>query len=129
MRLLAATAGVLLGCRGPGPTGSPLRPDEQALVDVYVRITLIESMRADAPDSVGPALDRLAASYDSTAVRRALAELDADPSRWQMVFDAIAQRLHAMEENPARGAGSRPAPGEPLNAPGPARSPSRPRIP
>ena len=131
LRLLGVVlaAGALLGCRGSGPSGPALRADERALVEVYVRIAQIESMRSDQPDSVGPAFDRLAATYDSTAVERALAELEAEPTRWQFVFDAIAQRLHQIEESTGaeRLPGAVPRPD--VSAPEPARSPSKPRIP
>jgi hypothetical protein len=129
LRWLAMAAAGLLACRGPSPSGPALRPHERALVDVYVRISQIEALRADEPDSVNPALDRLAASYDSVAVGRALAELEADPTRWQFVFDAISQRLHELEESPAGGGLPRVQPPPELSAPGPARNPSKPRIP
>jgi hypothetical protein len=130
LRLLAVAAGLALACRATGPSGPALRADERALVDVYVRITQIEALRGDQPDSVGPALDRLAASYDSTAVQRALALLETDPTRWQLVFDAIPTRLHELEEDPHLRGGLPPsiAP-ESFNAPGPAKGPSKPRIP
>ena len=131
MRLLVVVlaAAALLGCRGPGPSGPALRADERALVDVYVQIAQLESMRSDQPDSLAPALDRLATTYDSTAVQRALAQLEAEPTRWQFVFDAIAQRLHQLEESTGaeRVPGALPPPD--VSAPEPARSPSKPRIP
>jgi hypothetical protein len=130
LRLLAVAAGVCLACHSGGPSGPSLRADERALVDVYVRISQIEAMRGDSPDSVGPALDRLAASYDSTAVQNALARLEHDPTRWQLVFDAITSRLHELEENPNLRGGLPPSAAPPsLSAPAPATGPSRPRIP
>lgn len=128
--MFAVAATAILACRGPGPSGPALRPDERALVEVYVRITQIEALRGDQPDSVGPALDRLAATYDSTAVQHALARLEDDPSRWQFVFDAIAQRLHQLEESPTpQGGIPRTISPQDFNAPAPARGPSKPRIP
>lgn len=70
-------------------------------MDLYVRITVVEARRAVSPDSVGPALDRLAGSADSVLVRRALEDLRQEPDRWQYVLDAIAKRLHELEEKPA----------------------------
>jgi hypothetical protein len=128
LRLLVAAVAGLLACRGPDPAQPALRGDEQLLVDLYVRIAEIESRRSAEPDSVGPALDRLAASADSVAVRRALSALERDPARWQQVFDAIVQRLQALEEDAGAGRTGRPPAGE-ISDPGPAGSPSKPRIP
>ncbi len=116
------------GC-GPGSESGPsLTPQERALVDAYVRISVLEAWRADEPDSVGPALDRLAASYDSTAVRAALAGLDADPERWETVFDTIAKRLHELEKEPSPRVALRHLDGA-LNHAGPAKNPEPPRTP
>ena len=89
----------LLGCGPSGPSGPTLRPEEEVLVDLYVQITRIEAMRADAPDSVGPALDRLAHSHDSLGVRAALAGLEAEPERWETIYSEIIERLNAAEES------------------------------
>ena len=125
---MVGVAAVGLACRGAGPSGPPaLGADERTLVDLYVRICQIESRRADEPDSVGPALDRLRAGADSAAVQRALAHLEAEPVRWQYVFDAIAQRLQELEES--TGQPPLPAPDDGVSAPERARSPSKPRIP
>jgi len=102
-RLLAIAwlfLGVLPGCRGSTPANPPLRPQELALVDLYVRITQIEARRSTVPDSVVPALDQLAATQDSTLVRDALAALQREPERWEYVWDAIHKRLRESEESP-----------------------------
>jgi hypothetical protein len=88
------------GCGTSSPSSPALRPEEEALVDAYVQISRIEALRADAPDSVGPALDRVAENYDSTAVREALAGLRREPERWEYVYAEIARRLQAIEESP-----------------------------
>jgi hypothetical protein len=109
---LALCLGILAGtlsCQGTPPAAPPLTDDEQVLVDLYVRVAVLDSWRADAPDSVGPALDRLGAGADSAAVRRALAALRSEPRRWEWVLDAIVQRLHALEESPDPRAGLREA--------------------
>jgi hypothetical protein len=100
-RLIVLAVGVigLSSCRTPLQRGSPLEPEEKALVDLYVQITKIEALRAEEPDSVGPMLDRLGKGVDSTAVRSALAGLEKDPSRWALVYDEIARQLHALEES------------------------------
>lgn len=91
---------MLSGCEPSTPSGPALRPEEETLVDLYVQITRIEALRADQPDSVGPALDRLSQRYDSLAVRQALAGLRAEPERWEYVYGEIARRLQAVEESP-----------------------------
>jgi hypothetical protein len=100
--ILRRTMGVvailaLAGACGSSGRESVLSADERALVDTYVRIIVLDAWRSDAPDSVGPALDRLAHTYDSTAVRAALRGLEVRPDRWQHVYEAIADRLHALE--------------------------------
>lgn len=92
--LLCATS-----CRSAAPPPTPLSPPELALVQVYMRISWIESLRTSAPDSVGPALDRVRQSYDSLAVRAALAGLETAPERWALVYEEIARRLQAIEES------------------------------
>jgi hypothetical protein len=102
-RLLLACGvlgGLLWGCGTSTPSAPALRPEEEALVDLYVQITRIEAMRAEEPDSVGPALDRLSHQYDSLAVRQALDGLRAEPERWEYVYGEIARRLQSIEESP-----------------------------
>jgi hypothetical protein len=111
------------GCWSGTPASPGLSDDELTLVETYVRIVVLEAWRADAPDSVGPALDRLAAAHDSTAVRRALTGLESDPARWEQVFDAIARRLREIEEDPNPRAALEDARGAPVTGSGPTRRP------
>lgn len=114
VRRLSLLMGIFLlvpSCRSSPPAAPPLSADEQALVDLYVRITVLDAWRADAPDSVGPALDRLSAAADSAAVRRALLALRSEPHRWEWVLDAIVERLRELEESPDPRAGLRAARG------------------
>jgi hypothetical protein len=69
-------------------------------VDTYVRILVLDAHRANAPDSAAAALDRLARSYDSTAVRSALQQLEVEPERWEFVYGEIARRLRELERLP-----------------------------
>lgn len=89
-----------LGCAPSGEGPAVLTPDERAFVDTYVRILVLDARRGDLPDSVGPALDRLAASHDSLAIRAAFERLDREPERWEVVYAEIAKRLHALEREP-----------------------------
>jgi hypothetical protein len=91
---------VFPGCRGGKSSHPPLRPQERALVDLYVRITAAEGGRAVLPESVGTALDRIASTADTTAVRAALRGLEGEPERWEYVWDAIHERLIELEEKP-----------------------------
>jgi hypothetical protein len=96
----AASLAIVWGCRAATPTPPPLRADERAFVELYVQIARIEARRADAPDSVSAELDRLRAHTDTTATNAVLARLTAEPERWETIWDAIAKRLHEVEENP-----------------------------
>jgi len=100
LALVCAIAFGLSGCRDSGPEPIVLSADERALVDVYVRITVLDAWRTDAPDSVAPALDRLARSYDSTAVHTALARLQREPERWEAVWGETARQLADLEKYP-----------------------------
>jgi len=81
-------------------------------VDTYVRLTVLENRRGDAvPESVQAAFDRLARGLDSTAVRRAIAGLEADPSRWESVFDAIVREFERLENSPTPPSLTDPRPG------------------
>jgi hypothetical protein len=114
--------GALAGC-SRSPSQPDLTQDERRLVDLYVRLTVLESLRQDAPDSSEAGFRRLAQSYDSTAVRRRLDALSTDPRRWQVVYDAIARRLRELEEHPDPGAARRQVLGdEPVRG-------ARPRLP
>ncbi|MFQ5601095.1 MAG: hypothetical protein ACE5G2_11155 [Candidatus Krumholzibacteriia bacterium] len=100
---LAVASIVLVGlaaCDRQPPPAPELGPDGQALVDVYVRLSLYEALHAQAPDSVNTGLDELRATYDSAAVHRALEALSAEPLRWERIYDVIAKRLTELEEDP-----------------------------
>lgn len=98
-RAALAACVLVAGC---SPSGSPqtLRPEERAFVDTYVRILILDAHRANEPDSASAALDRLGRSYDSTAVRSALAQLEVEPERWELVYGEIARRLRELERQP-----------------------------
>jgi hypothetical protein len=115
-------------CAPSGRDDAALSSDERVFVDTYVRILVLDAWRDDAPDSVGPALDRLAATHDSTAVRAALRRLAAEPERWERVYDAVARRLHELEREPTPLSALRKL--DAVNAAGPAATPAtRPEAP
>jgi len=117
--LLAAAFGA---CRPSGRAA--ISADEQVLVATYVRIAVLDVWRGDEPDSARVALDRLAASPDSAAVRRALLGLEESPQRWEAVWDAIAKQLHDLESQPTPAVALRVLDGHP-----PGASPPKPAAP
>lgn len=137
-RLVGACAwGVVLlaACKPSGP--APLSPDERVLVDTYVRIAVLDVYRGDEPDSAQVALDALAARPDSAAVRRALAQLEKSPERWEAVWDTISKQLRDLEAQPSPKVALRvldgrppgPPPPKPERAPAAApQHPAQPRV-
>jgi len=99
LRSVAAILACACAC-APSGRDATLSADERAFVDTYVRIIVLDAWRVDAPDSVAPALDRLAQGHDSVAVRAALRRLETEPERWEHVYDEIARRLHDLEREP-----------------------------
>jgi hypothetical protein len=125
--LLAAALGA---CRPSGR--AEISADERVLVATYVRIAVLDVWRGDDPDSARVALDKLAASPDTAAVRRALVRLQESPQRWEAVWDAIAKQLHDLESQPTPAVALRVLDGRPPGAPPPkpaARSPAEPQLP
>ena len=108
------------GCSRRTAPAAELEPDERSLVDAYVRLALLQTLRAESPDSAAVLRRELAATLDTTAVRRAMASISRDPLRWELVYDAIAKRLVQLEDDPQLW--WRAARGEslPASAPGPA---------
>ena len=110
------------GCDREVPP-QPLGADEQALVQAYVRVAVLQALQA-GPDSSAAAWPQLGASVDTAAVQRALSALSRDSLRWEIVYAAIAARLEELEEdqenwwNVVRGDSLRRRPGT-----GPARLP------
>lgn len=97
---------VVPGCERRPPPAPDLAPDERLLVDTYVRLTVLEALQTQTPDSVetveavAAALEALDAELDTTAVRRALESLAHEPMRWERIYAAIAQRLMELEQMP-----------------------------
>ena len=105
LSMVAGAALAIAACCGPGPSAPRLDGDERRLVDLYVRIAVLERLHAEKPDSAEAGFERLGRSFDSTAVRSTLDKLGADPVRWERVYEAIAKRLKELEErspNPSR---------------------------
>ena len=69
-------------------------------MDAYVRLTILEVLHREQPDSVETLFERGAVFVDTLAVRRAADSLASDPLRWEFVFDAITRRLTELERQP-----------------------------
>lgn len=85
------------GCTRETPE-TVLSPRELRLVDLYVRLTVLEQQHGEHPDSVEAVLDSLWATYDSLDVESTLTRLEADPVRWDALFREIDARLKKLEQ-------------------------------
>ena len=100
LALGACLAAGLAACSSAGPSSPKLDHDEQRLVALYVRLTLLEKLHVENPDSAEAGFRRLSTSYDSTAVRRALLRLEQEPLRWEDIYEAISHELVRRQESP-----------------------------
>jgi hypothetical protein len=83
------------------PSETPLTPDEDYLVESYVRVRRAEAMFPHQRALADSLLDRLAGEIDTVRVARAIAALNTRPERWTTVFEAIEQRLAAPANPPS----------------------------
>jgi hypothetical protein len=89
-----------LAC-APEPAPEPgLDQNERQLVDAYVRLSLLEALRPDYPDSVDAVLDSLAAAWDSTRLIDTIESLQTDPFRWERIYTAITDQLNQAQRHP-----------------------------
>ena len=100
LAVCACAAAGLAACSSAGPSQSKLDRDEQRLVALYVRLTLLEKLHVEHPDAAEAGFRLLSTSYDSTAVRRTLQRLEQDPLRWEGIYDAISHELVRRQESP-----------------------------
>ncbi len=89
-----------LACQQRHPA-APLAPEEETLVQTYVRLTVLQALHEAAPDSSAAILRDLGTEIDTVSVRRALDALSLDPLRWEVVYGAIATRLEELEATPS----------------------------
>ena len=99
---LAVALGLLLGAAcAPEPPPEPgLNADERLLIDAYVRLSLLEALRVDSPDSVNSILDSLSAAWDSTQIVDRIEIYQSQPFRWEKIYGAITAELNRLEKNP-----------------------------
>jgi len=90
----------LAACDGMSTNAQPLNAWENRVVDAYVRLTVLEALHRDDPDSVEALFRNGVVRIDSMAVREAVDSLSTDPLRWELVFDVIAERLRELEQTP-----------------------------
>jgi len=96
--VIALTWGVACG---PEPTVEPpLDEGERQLVDAYVRLSILEALRPDYPDSVDAVLDSLAAAWDSTRILEQVDALQEQPFRWERIFMVINAELTELQRSP-----------------------------
>ena len=98
--LILGALACLLSCEAE-KAPAPLGPEEQALVQTYVRLTVLQALHARTPDSTATVLRRLSSQVDSVAVRQALEALSRQPLRWELVYSAISARLEELEATPS----------------------------
>ena len=99
---LAVAMGLLLGlaCAPDSPPSPPLDQEERLLVDAYVRLSILEALRADSPDSVETVLDSLSAAWDSTRMVVRIQKQQTQPFRWEKIYAAITAELNQLERRP-----------------------------
>ena len=91
--MLAAAALLAAGCERSDTIESEkardLTPDERYLVQLYLKINDLEENLQDNPADSARKWDELKASVDTARVRRAIAELEKDPTRWLGVYTRV----------------------------------------
>ena len=99
---LALAIGIALGVAcSPEPVADPtLQENERRLVDAYVRLSILEALRPDYPDSVNAVLDSLAAAWDSTHILANIDAMQADPFRWERIYTVISEELTELQRSP-----------------------------
>ena len=91
--MLAAAALLAAGCEKPDRVGTEkardLTPDERYLVQLYLKINDLEENLQDNPADSARKWDELKTSVDTARVRRTIAVLEEDPTRWLGVYTRI----------------------------------------
>jgi hypothetical protein len=101
LHLALATALLMSLACNKAPLPDPLlNGEEQLLVDAYVRLSLLEALRVDAPDSVESVLDSLSAAWDSTRMVERIQVHQAQPFRWEKIYSAITSQLNELQRHP-----------------------------
>jgi hypothetical protein len=88
------------------PSDTTLSPDEQYLVDAYVRVRRAGAMFQVQPQAGDSVLAHLAGEVDTVRVARTVAALNASPERWTFIFQKIEEALAPPSSAPSESTGS-----------------------
>lgn len=95
LRSLAAAAilVVFVSCNArEKPLDTALSPDEDYLVESYVRVRRAAAMFPHQRVLADSLLGRLAGEVDTVRVARTIAALNTNPERWSVIFTTIEER-------------------------------------
>ena len=109
LRLLAAAAVLLvvMSCNArEKPPDTKLSPDEDYLVESYVRVRRAAAMFPHQRVLADSLLDRLAGEVDTVRVARTIAALNTNPERWTVIFTTIEERMSHSNAAPSESTGS-----------------------
>ena len=90
----AAVLVVFMSCSArEKPLDAPLSPDEDYLVESYVKVRRAAAMFPYQRVLADSLLDRLAGEVDTVRVARTIAALNTNPERWTFIFATIEERM------------------------------------
>lgn len=104
LRPLAAAAvlAVLMSCNAREKPADPaLSPDEDYLVESYVRVRRAAAMSPYQRVLADSLLDRLAGEVDTVRVARTIAALNTKPERWTVIYTTIEARMGSSSAAPS----------------------------
>jgi hypothetical protein len=96
LRPLAAAAVLVLfmSCNArEKPLDTALSPDEDYLVESYVRVRRAAALFPYQRVLADSLLDRLAGEVDTVRVARTIAALNTNPERWTVIYTTIEARM------------------------------------
>jgi hypothetical protein len=92
--VFAAVLVLFISCQASEkPDDRGLSPDEDYLVESYVRVRRAGAMFPHQRVLADSLLDRLAGEIDTVRVARTTAALNANPERWTVIFQTIEERM------------------------------------
>lgn len=98
----AAVLVVFFSCNaGEKPRDAALSPDEDYLVESYVRVRHAGALFPYQRVLADSLLDKLAGEVDTVRVARTIAALNANPERWTVIFATIEERMGDPRSEPS----------------------------
>jgi hypothetical protein len=92
--VVAAVLVFLAACHAKEkPLNPALSPDENYLVESYIRVRRAGALFPYQRVLADSLLDRLAGEVDTVRVARTTAALNANPERWTLIFQTIEDRM------------------------------------